>query len=127
MSPIKNSTESFRPAFCQRADCMADPATPYCATCGADIAGYTTAMSAAHEPVGVTADGTIIQAPASDGTPAVRIGPVPGAAAASPAAEAPFGAASPARTPLWRDWAGWAAFAACAAVGAAAALLANLA
>lgn len=133
MSPIENipesvhGTEQFRPAFCQRADCKADSNAPYCATCGADIAGYATAMTAAHEPVGVTQDGTIIQAPASGSGPAIRVEEVPGAVAVPPVAEASTDPAFPERGPLWRDGALWAAFGACGTLGAAAALLAQLA
>src|SRR4051812_27193349 len=60
MSTIENTRDAFKPAFCNRgSDCKADPAQPFCAACGADIAGYLNALTGSHEPVGVDPHGQV--------------------------------------------------------------------
>ena len=98
----------FTPAFCNRgSDCQADPASAFCAGCGAGIARYMDALTASREPARIDAD---------EQTPRDTV-------AAAEADDAAMGD----WTDIWRDRLTVAAFGGSALVGAGCALLANLA
>jgi hypothetical protein len=114
MSAIEN-TQPFKPAFCHRSDCTANPASPYCSSCGADIAAYLEA-TAPSPPATTTADEQtnrlfVVHEHAADTS-----APVPAAAAAAGTSR-----------PSWREPAVLAAFATATVVGALGALVGNLA
>lgn len=148
MSTQHETSAAFQPAFCHRRDCAASPETPFCSGCGADIAAYLDATTAAHEAVRLDDAVTQVTSVArelngarerslwtngsngSDGTngsdgivdakPLVRL----------PAREAvPVEVAavpSPAAPASWRDWAVIASFTAATVAGALAAVAADL-
>ena len=119
-----HAIDRFTPAFCNRGSgCKADPVAAFCSGCGADIAGYREAMTAAHTAVRLDGHEQI------DHSVDARTLPIAVAAraAAAPAGAPPADGALSQWRPILRDRLIVAAFAGSALLGAGGALLVNLA
>lgn len=55
MTAIPSHGQPLEPAFCRRSGCEANTASPFCSGCGADIAAYLRATTAAHPMVAADA------------------------------------------------------------------------
>jgi hypothetical protein len=137
-------TTEFKPSFCHRSDCKADPGSPFCAACGADIAAYRKELTGAHPVVAgdlrtqppefIPTVTKVLAGPALNGAAGARVPtapatPAPVVAPVTAPAKDPAAAvnADSPRTAPWRDRVVIAAFAIATVVGAAAALVTDLA
>jgi len=133
MSVSPPAGQPFEPAFCRRSGCLANTASPFCAGCGADIAGYLQATTATQPALAADTHGHATdplwsgpadrrQTPLTAGT-VRRVPATPAVTAEDRVAAA---VAPPSSRRAWREPVVVAAFTLSCAIGAVGAVAAGL-